>query len=325
MQELLGRLTSLDPDASASLKVIAYFDALVAGDVRVEALVRAAALLSGTVAGVESPQQCLRVAPDGGPAADAGSSAGWPGVNVSPDERVWIERSGHAHANDAMVLERFALAVGVLRTRRRSVTDDPVQLVIDVTRSEQERAAAATRLRLGNGQLRVVATPPAVHPTGPSTLIATAHGVVRATIVAGTDSMADHAPAGIGGPGDTMRLPASWSDALLALRLTDADHPRVDAAVLGVLLPAVRAIESEASRHPDVATLSTLDVRSAHTLAVLVEADSVRAAAGALGMHHSSLQARHEALGRELGYDPRSPLGRARYQLAALLLRLDRH
>lgn len=323
MQELLGRLTSLDPEASASLKVIAYFDALVAGDVRVEALVRAAALLSGAVAGVESPQQCLRVAPDGGPAADAGSSAGWPGVNVSADERVWIERSGHAHANDAMVLERFALAVGVLRARRRSVADDPVQLVIDATRSEQERAAAATRLRLDDAIVYAIATPPAVCPAGPSTLLATAHGVVRATIVSGSDS-ADHVPAGIGSAGSAARLPESWTDALLALRLTDDAHPRVDAAALGVLLPAVRAVESEVGRHPDVAALSNLDVRSARTLAALVEADSVRAAAGALGMHHSSLQARHEALSRELGYDPRSPLGRARYELAALLLRLER-
>ncbi|MET1019406.1 MAG: hypothetical protein ABWX62_05420, partial [Microterricola sp.] len=187
MQELLGRLTSLDPEASAGLKVIAYFDALVAGDVRVEALVRAAALLSGVVAGVESPQQNLRVAPDGGPAAGTGAAADWPGVSVSPDERVWIERRGAAHANDAMVLERFALAVGVLRARRRSVADDRVLLVIDAARPVQERAAAAARIRIDDAPVRVVATPPAVRPTGPSTLIATAHGVVRATIVSGND------------------------------------------------------------------------------------------------------------------------------------------
>lgn len=322
MQELLGRLTSLDPEASAGLKVIAYFDALVAGDVRVEALVRAAALLSGVVAGVESPQRRLRVAPDGGPASGSEIAAEWPGVNVSPDERVWIERRGAAHANDAMVLERFALAVGVLRARRRSVAADPVQLVIDATRSEQERAAAVARLRLGDAPVHVVATPPAVCPTGPSTLVATAHGVVRATIVAGTDSD-DLAPAGVGSPGSPMHLPASWSDALLALRLADDGHRRVDAAALGVLLPAVRAVASETGRHPDVVALSSLDARAARTLVALVEADSVRAAAGALGMHHSSLQARHESLSRELGYDPRSPLGRARYELAALLLRLE--
>ncbi len=51
MQELAGRLTALDPEASASLRVIASFDALVAGGVGIEALVRAAAVLGGTIAG----------------------------------------------------------------------------------------------------------------------------------------------------------------------------------------------------------------------------------------------------------------------------------
>ena len=46
MQELAGRLTALDPEASASLKVIASFDALVAGGVGIEALVRAAATMA---------------------------------------------------------------------------------------------------------------------------------------------------------------------------------------------------------------------------------------------------------------------------------------
>jgi hypothetical protein len=39
-------------------------------------------------------------------------------------------------------------------------------------------------------------------------------------------------------------------------------------------------------------------------------------------MHHSSIQARHDALTRNLGYDPRTPLGNTRYIAAALLLRL---
>jgi hypothetical protein len=39
-------------------------------------------------------------------------------------------------------------------------------------------------------------------------------------------------------------------------------------------------------------------------------------------MHHSTLQARHETLTNELGYDPRSLDGRARFRLARLLLRL---
>ncbi|GGQ88487.1 hypothetical protein [Kitasatospora griseola] len=39
-------------------------------------------------------------------------------------------------------------------------------------------------------------------------------------------------------------------------------------------------------------------------------------------MHHSTVQARHEALTDTLGHDPRSTTGRMRYVAAAPLLRL---
>ncbi|MBH5131854.1 hypothetical protein RVN83_29815 [Streptomyces sp. PU10] len=39
-------------------------------------------------------------------------------------------------------------------------------------------------------------------------------------------------------------------------------------------------------------------------------------------MHHSTVQARHEALTQTLGYDPRTNVGQMRYIAAALLLRL---
>ena len=51
MQDLLGRLTALDPDASETLKVVTYFDALVARSVGVESMVRGAAVLSGATVG----------------------------------------------------------------------------------------------------------------------------------------------------------------------------------------------------------------------------------------------------------------------------------
>ena len=40
MQELVGRLTALDPDASEALKVVAYFDALTASGVSLDGLLR---------------------------------------------------------------------------------------------------------------------------------------------------------------------------------------------------------------------------------------------------------------------------------------------
>ena len=51
MQELVARLSALDPEAGTVLKVITYFDKLIEGRVGLETLVRGAAVLSGFVAG----------------------------------------------------------------------------------------------------------------------------------------------------------------------------------------------------------------------------------------------------------------------------------
>lgn len=87
MQELAGRLTALDPEASASLKVIASFDALVAGGVGIEALVRAAAVLGGTIAGARIGGHTTRVDADGRVAPE-GDAAQWPQVSDG-DATVW--------------------------------------------------------------------------------------------------------------------------------------------------------------------------------------------------------------------------------------------
>ncbi|MBC7760319.1 MAG: hypothetical protein H7201_00670 [Candidatus Saccharibacteria bacterium] len=61
MQELLGRLTALDPAASQSLRVIACFDELIAGDVGVRGLLSAAAALSGRSVGLVRGSVITRV------------------------------------------------------------------------------------------------------------------------------------------------------------------------------------------------------------------------------------------------------------------------
>ena len=48
MQEpAAGRLAALDPDATAAVRVIAYFDELAEGRAGIEAIVRGAAVLAG--------------------------------------------------------------------------------------------------------------------------------------------------------------------------------------------------------------------------------------------------------------------------------------
>src|SRR3954451_24595229 len=67
MKELAGRLTALDPDAGAAVRVIAYFDRLSESRAGLEALVRGAAVLSGCPARLVDTDRHVhvRVEPDG--------------------------------------------------------------------------------------------------------------------------------------------------------------------------------------------------------------------------------------------------------------------
>ncbi|MFI5663740.1 helix-turn-helix domain-containing protein [Streptomyces sp. NPDC051684] len=329
MQELVGRLTSLDPEASETLKVVTYFDALTASGVGLTGLVRAAAALAGVVAGAERRGRIIRCDPTGrllGPEEAASPDTSSPSADAEderpgPRVRVWLERDGAPHANDAMVVERLALAVELFEARRGP--DSGLDIAVDAAAGTRERAAALARLRIGAGaRIRVIAT--AVDetlPGAPSTVVPTRYGMLRATL----DVSGALEPAGRAGLGPWTRAdhaPDSWDGAIVAHRLADACDPVVDATALGVMLRLAQAYDPE-DPHDDVLVLGRLDTRSGMVLRTLIEADSIRSAAARLGMHHSTVQARHEALTRELGYDPRTPSGRMRYVAAALLLRLS--
>lgn len=342
MQELVGRLTALDPEASETLKVVAYFDVLVAGGVGLQALLRGAAVLSGTVAGAFDGRRTYRIGPDGGRLADdaapdsatrdgagaqpsAGAQQRWPTRTISSG-RVWLEREGTPHANDEMVVERLALAVDLVGARGPGRPGSALEIAVDAARDVAERRVALSRLRLDPARETRIAALPLSHdpgaalPTAVSTVVATPYGLVRVVILGRDATISGPAGVGIVRRGD--QLPESFRTALLALRLLPVSGAVVDAAELGVVLAAVSALEPVAALEPDVISLARLDARARAVLDELAAAESVRAAATALGMHHSTLQARHDALTSELGYDPRSLDGRARYRLARLLLRL---
>ena len=330
MQDLLGRLTALDPDASETLKVVSYFDTLVARSVGIESMLRGAAVLSGATVGHRDPRQVIRVRADGVRIEPADPGQNWTLRESSPDAVAWIEREGAAHRNDAMILERLTLALGIIRARRSGDPESAVELAISGFASASERAAAVSRLRLAPGPLRVIASPPDPAPSHPSAVVATRHGLTRATIVRAEEE-ADAAAAvwaeaagvrrGIGTAGQGEHLPTSWADALIAVRLTTPDEPIMIADDLGAFLLIADAADS-GPVHPDAAALAQLDHRSLELLDAVVDEHSVRAAAVRIGRHHSSVQERLTALVDVLGYDPRTPRGQARYVIARMLLRL---
>jgi len=294
MRELLGRLTVLDPAASESVKIIDYFDSLVAGGCGAEAIVRGAAILGQTTAAARVRGKVVRVDADGRRVSDADA----PDV-PSAAAGVWFERADDPTTNDAMILDRARLALAIIETRSLPTTS-AVDRVIDPDASWVDRQG-----------------PPSF--AGPATVLATGRGAVWVGL---GDTMPTHGPAGVSTAAGLEDVPRAAADALLALRLTDDRHPLVDTDDLGALILVARAHERDSPRHPDVERLATLDARTLDALDVVVDSESIRAAATVLALHHSTLQSRHDAWTRTLGYDPLSPRGRARYLTARLLLRL---
>ncbi|MFC7862558.1 hypothetical protein ACFU5B_01885 [Streptomyces murinus] len=321
MHQLVGRLSSLDLEASESLRIVSYFDVLIARGAGLDGLLRGAAVLSGTVAGAEIRGRVSRRDPDGhllGDPTDGRrrssrlSHAGW---------TVWLERDGKPEPHDEMIAERLALGVELLEARRRP--ERGIDAVVDPARPIAERVALLARRRIDPATpVRILATmADAAETDAPSAIVPTRYGLLKATLdISGTLSPPE--PAGFGTWVRADRAPESWDAAIIALRLTDATTPAVDAADLGAMLLLAQAYDPGAP-HEDVLALAGLDPRSADVLRTLVEADSIRSAAAELGMHHSTVQARHESLTHTLGYDPRGNVGRMRYIAAALLLRLS--
>lgn len=331
MRELAGRLRALDPEASETLKVIAYFDTLVDGRVGRDGMVRGAAALTGTVVGHRAggSTTCRRFAPDGS-TLPSGAPQGWASVEAGDGSVVWLERTGPAHANDEMVLERLTIALSILSSRLDSTA--PHRRAVEVLLSEdatpEQRDQAVARLSLGvHPTLHAIAVPASlpVEPHVAQALIATRYGIARAVLAPTTDPPASRAGIGVtatvNGPGD---LRASWRSALVALRLTDEQTPVVRASDLGALLALAEAEDRRERVHADVVSLTSLlqGAWTAPALRALADGASHRALAARAGVHHSTMGARLRAVPPVLGYDPRTPSGRTRLDVALLLHRL---
>lgn len=327
MQELVGRLTAVDAEATETLKVIAYFDALIHGHATAELLLRGAAILSGCAAGQTVSGKTMRVDASG---VRATAPPGvWPSRSFEDGGVVWIERSGPAHANDEMILERLAIAAGIAheRTSPAAASRRALETLIDDQASAEARSDAAKRLHLDpHTRYRIIATTDAAPTTSagrmPSVVVGTAHGPVRAVLA---DETSTWRHAGIGIRCTPPSMPESWASAVIALRLASAREPVVDAADLGALLPLAIAADASTLGMPDVAALS--DLVATHPggealLDAITATDSLRAAGVEAGLHHSTVQARAEQYSDALGFDIRSPRGRVRLSLALAMHRL---
>ena len=336
------RLAAVDPDASAAVRVIGYFDQLTEAGAGLEAIVRGAAVLTGCPARLTDGGRriSLRVAPDGSPGAPAGPPDGsWLSASASASTStststgadggavLWLERPGPAGPVEAMVLERAAAAARTVlaKTRGRAPTrpvDDQaaVEVLIDPGASPEARRHAAGALGLAAGT-RVRA-------------VALAGGAARIVPAADAGVDAGGPRAGIGTAVGLEGLPASWAGARTALRLTadgsdDDPGPRsVWYDELGGLALLAENVGSATALIPDELALEHAALAGPWvlpTLHAVATTASLRAAAATLLVHHSTLQERIAHAERLLGWPIREPDGRHRLYLALALRRLRRH
>ncbi|GAA3637783.1 PucR family transcriptional regulator [Microbacterium awajiense] len=329
MKELVGRLSALDPEASETLKVIAYFDRLVDGRVSADVMLRGAAVLSGAPIGYRKGSDAAgRRFGSQGEDLHPGPSDDWAFATTGAGDVVWLEREGPEHANDAMVLERLAIGLSILSTRvdTSAPSRRAVEVLVSGDTSDAERDEAAHRLSLaahaGVYALAVPVTAPVRAPAA-SAIVTSRFGTVRAVL--SREPVRGTAPCGIGtvarSPAD---VHASWRSALVALRLAHAGCTVVDAAELGPLLVLAEIEDERAEPHPDVAVVETLAAGhwTLPLLRALADGESQRSLAARAGVHHSTLGARLQDLPGSLGFDPLTPSGRTRLDVALMLHRL---
>lgn len=345
MKELAGRLTAVDPDAGAAVRVIAYFDTLAEARAGLEALVRGAAVLAGCPARLVDDERRVRVRvePDGRREdSDLPPDPAWPSAALAPGgvPALWLERSQGAEPSvvDAVILERAAGALRLVldRTRGRapvSPGDDPalVETVLDRTAAERARLHAARLLGLDPDDPTALAR--AVAPLGGRPRILR---VRRDEPSADATAYAAGLPEGRVGVGPAvpvLGLPGSWDGARTALRFTaegtarDPGERVVRADDLGGTALLAELIGPGAEPPPDVRDLERAAADSPWMLATLhavASTASLRAAATAVNVHHSTLQDRLIHAEALLGWPVRTPQGRLRLHLALTMRHLAR-
>lgn len=328
MKELAGRLTALDPDAGAAVRVIAYFDRLAEGRAGVEALVRGAAVLAGVPARLVDAERLVRVRVEADGTrrdTDLPPDPAWPSAALTPGgaAALWLERAGaEPSVVDAVILERAAGAARLVldRTRGRAPLDDPalVETLLDATAAEAARLHAARRLGLDPaGHARALA--------GPGGRAGVLPANARDTGAAGR--------AGVGPAVPVADLPRSWAAARTALRFAAEGTPQdpgprvVYADELGDVALLAGLVVPGAEPPPDVLAVEAAAADAPWLLATLhavTATASLRAAAAEANVHHSTLQDRLVHAEHLLGWPVRTPQGRLRLHLALTMRRLAR-
>ena len=356
MHELLTQLSGLDAGAEAAVRVISSYDTLIDRRVPFGALTRATAALAQCAAGISRPHHpVVRFGPDGkqldGVHPDVSRALRW-GEGLS----VWLERSGPPRDLDDLILERFAMAARILMpTPPPAAQDlaDPalIEILLSDSHCAEDRARAAQLLGLDPSRLirvgAVATTDARDVATAAVELVATSRsattrvaaiGSIAAVVLPPTQSRPATDPgsridpttvAGVGGSVLPHRARQSWAQAQVALRFAVADtaHAIVDHDDLGALALLADIPSDRLVANPDVQALATHAATDSGRMdlaavAALCRTGSLRRAAVALHMHHSTVAARVARAEQKVGLDLGSSEGVLRTSIALHALRL---
>ncbi|MFH8383801.1 helix-turn-helix domain-containing protein [Kitasatospora sp. NPDC018058] len=338
MEALAVRLSGLDAYVDGAIRIVGFYDTLMRRRVDLPALARASAGLAACVAGIRlhGTGWVTRVSPHGTEATAAHTPASSEVPVTLDDEEigtVWLERPGPAGPLDEVLLERLAIAVASAVERygpARTTMADPalVELAISADGDEAARARALRLLGFAPGAaLSVVAVRTELPLDRIGALLCPGRPVkaaplaeVGVVLAAAPDParLPDGVRAGVGAAGSPER---SWRQARTALRFTTPREPVVRHAELGALALLAELPADTLRENADVVAVTRLAAapEDLETLDTYCATGSLRRAAEALHLHHSSVARRLEQIAKVLEFDLTDPAGltRARIALAA--------
>ncbi|HEX6354554.1 helix-turn-helix domain-containing protein [Actinophytocola sp.] len=311
MKGLLLRLSALDANAENAVRVISFFDELVAGRVDVDTLVRAASQLAECPTGIGEPvpaTAAVRYLPDGTP--------------------VWLGRSAPGLALDEILLERLAIAAAILLDHTSAPPTGLgdaalVELALSTAAGEAERSRALHLLGLRpQAKLAVLASVRPLEVGGHTAELGALHAVLLPGAVPDLDLEADMRVGVATGTG--IDAPEAWRQARTAVRFAGYGPRVVRWADLGALAVLASLRLADIAEVEDVAALDRLaeDQDTIEVLKAFCVTDSVRKAAALVYRHHSTVAARLVAAEARLGFSLSTTEGRRRLDLALVLRHL---
>ncbi len=335
MRELIGKVAISDGTTASALQVIAHFDVLADQRASVGSILRAAAALADcpVVLHRGAIGSTVRVDPAGRTLSDDPPDAPDETVHREMVDRhesadLWLERTGTAGSLDQLILERAAQALRPLLRSAATLPDRQaaVRIACDPLTSEADRRAAL-RARGVTGEALVVVTPPDQPPKSGSAVELRSRWVLLLPAHSGVDEhIARSSRAGIAKTRD-LDIVEALRRATRALALTvegESGGPvQVDYDDLGDIVDLAQLLPPGTDT-PDAGRLEELRRRRPWvpgTIYQVLGQPSMRRAATALHIHHSTLQHRLAWLESELGYRLDNPAGRLRAATAWTLWR----